>query len=222
MKPLNDPRWTGRARSPLIAELLRRIEAGEGDDEVWGELYNQVCHQGGPIDESAYVVMPHLVQARLRPFDLVWLASIAGDVYSCTAVETDAWIREAYDWAVPRAQRILSQAFGEHRFDDLQSALLVLRGLLQFEGRNTLAGALSDLVAEDDWIGAQCERCGHAWDVFGVRALAGGEAGHDTAVTTALAAGYPDVAQLVSGALNVRCPSCSSFVLRDGGQLRIA
>ena len=82
---------------------------------------------------------------------------------------------------------------------------------------NFTVGPLSAAEWRGDWIGADCDRCGHVWDVFGVRALAGGEADHDAAVRMTHAAGYTDVAQLLAGALNVRCPSCSSFVFRDAG-----
>ena len=61
-----------------VADLIEQADHG-GD--VWGDLYDVLCHQGSPNPVS-YVVAPYLAQAAMGtgPIDRQWVATILGDL----------------------------------------------------------------------------------------------------------------------------------------------
>jgi hypothetical protein len=76
MIPLDSPRWSEitctRGPATRVPELLRAVyaqpHAGERDaawEEVWGELWDLVCHQG-TISSASFATVPHLVEAGLK------------------------------------------------------------------------------------------------------------------------------------------------------------
>jgi hypothetical protein len=65
MLAFDDERWvglTGGYRSPIdVRPLLIRLESGEDDKAVWGDLWDELHHQGD-VGEASYAAVPHLVR----------------------------------------------------------------------------------------------------------------------------------------------------------------
>lgn len=65
MLPLDDPRWErlkGGYRIPVdLRPLLRRLESGQDAPAAWGEVWQELYHQGD-VDEASFVALPHLVR----------------------------------------------------------------------------------------------------------------------------------------------------------------
>lgn len=70
MLPLDDPRWTSldHAYGPAadVPNLLRKLEIhGEDKDQIWFNLWSELCHQGD-VYTASYAAVPHIVGIALH------------------------------------------------------------------------------------------------------------------------------------------------------------
>jgi hypothetical protein len=128
MIDLDSPRWSSLTCSPggsgeMAAELLKQIHQGKGNDDVYGELYHQVCHQGsiGRDSNLAYAIVPHLVQIvqGVSKKEQIWPMSIVASVVTSRLVYPEDSgsipldLQEDYERACNLALQITVQALGE-------------------------------------------------------------------------------------------------------------
>lgn len=203
MRPLDDPRWVDLYRPEAAQRIRQRVRARErGEPDPWGDLYDEVCHQGTP-ELAAYAVLPHLVTLGR----VLELAAIVGDVFEAGGVpDAPDWLDQAWRWTLPRAAALVRARFlaGGDAPDD---ARILLRTLVQLDGRARLAHGLFELIGGADEVTAVCESCGDGWDMIAVSTLAtAGPA--DAAADLAARAGYPWLAAEVQALLSIRCEGC--------------
>jgi hypothetical protein len=108
MLSFEDPRWTGLKagyRTPIdLRPILRKLESDPDAKETWGELWQELYHQGD-VAEGSFVAVPHLVRIhRLR-------GTADGNTYSLAATielargkggnpDVPPWARDSYNEAL--------------------------------------------------------------------------------------------------------------------------
>src|SRR5690349_17260390 len=120
MLDLDSPAWNGIPASPggtgsLTARLLR--QARDGDEEAYGELYHQVCHQF-TVGAVAYVAVPHLVQIardadphhRTQPLSIVGTVAAALAAHPTSAAPLREEWRAEYLTANSDALRLAAES----------------------------------------------------------------------------------------------------------------
>ena len=126
MLALDSPRWatiqaSGGGTGALTASLLR--QASTGDEEAFGELYNQVCHQN-TVGQVAYFAVPHLVQiaGEAKPQLRALMLSIVGSVvasrkcYPRSAAPLPAEAEPEFVQAIARARDLAARCLAEHEW----------------------------------------------------------------------------------------------------------
>jgi hypothetical protein len=143
---------------------------GEEDGRVWGELWDDLCHQGSVYDDS-FRALPYLAaiatgRAPGAPLDAVLMAGL---IVSAADEERTARYADGIAALLPVAHRLLDAAT-----DDAPAFVYLLQCVLAFEGERVWsAGRLEGLFEQEYEL--ECPACTSA--LF----LAFGDPGHATA-----------------------------------------
>lgn len=86
MLELETKKWSEFSNNgELVLSLL--LKAQQGDESVYGELYNQICHQNS-VHKLAYATIPYLVKIaeKNKPENKIWPLSIVGSIVASRQV----------------------------------------------------------------------------------------------------------------------------------------
>ncbi len=154
--PMTTIDWHGLTHAYGTAEdipgLFQRL-GGADDDEVWGELWSSLCHQGSVYDAS-WAALPHLtdIACGRAPGDRFQAVVLAGAI----VVDTDDPGRARY---AAEIAELLGVARASLDSGDLSAALFVhlLKSVLSFEGEEFWAETLEGVNSEEYEV--ECPGC---------------------------------------------------------------
>ncbi|RST04394.1 hypothetical protein EF910_17855 [Streptomyces sp. WAC07149] len=135
---------TVRLSDDLAAAFARL--GGEEDSTVWGELWDDLCHQGD-VYEDSFLALPYLeaIAGRRAPGGVQDAVLMAGLIASAADDEHSARYAAEINAFLPVARRLLDTAA-----DDRSSFVYLLQCLLAFEGERVWsAGRLEGLFYEE-------------------------------------------------------------------------
>jgi len=162
---LDDPRWRelrecfGTAEH--VPDLLRRVvSASQGD--VWGDMFQHLCHQGGTAYSASYAAVPHVmrfaesVTTHERVMPIVFVASVENCRLG-TQSESPAptWVMDAYHTAIERARHLTCESMSRGAVSDLDARYL-LYACAVFMAKPRLAFVIEDLP------NVECPSCGES------------------------------------------------------------
>jgi hypothetical protein len=150
--PLDDPKWkllAGGYRTAYDASAaLSRFERGAN---VWGELWNELHHQGD-VGEASYAAVPHLVRiaalAKSRDFNM-WslISTIEIERHRKSNPPLPEWLRESYALAWANALRLAARDVADATDTDTVQALLGVIAIAK--GSLKLGALISHLDASE-------------------------------------------------------------------------
>ncbi|PSB56851.1 hypothetical protein [Chamaesiphon polymorphus] len=153
MIDLESPLWSNLTCSAggngeMAADLLKQIQQGNGTDDVYGELYHQVCHQGniGRDSNLAYAVVPHLVKIaqQVTKREQVWPLNIVASVVTSRLVYPEGSgaipidLQEDYELACNSALEITLHALRETGYEQ-DDSIFLLATVAALHGHGDLA-----------------------------------------------------------------------------------
>jgi hypothetical protein len=171
MIDLESTEWKAAKASPggngaLTADLLRQFR--EGDDSAFGELYQQVCHQG-TVGEVAYLAVPHMVVIARNspPHRRALLLGIVGSIvasmncYPRSAAPLPDWLRAEFLASCEEARILAGESLREGGLAADDSFQLI-GALAAFHGHHELS------LLMDSGRQMSCPSCGERIE-FGER-----------------------------------------------------
>ncbi|GAB4004816.1 hypothetical protein [Nocardioides ultimimeridianus] len=140
-----------------VPDLLDRAEVG--GDEVWGELWSRLCHQG-TVYPASYAALPRLAAlaeagepaGRVEPLLLAGSIIASTDGQATTAVDVRTEYADAIDVLHDIAERAVPRAGDDTDF------LFRVQALTALEGGSTWGHRLEALAAQE--VELACRRCG--------------------------------------------------------------
>ena len=134
MLPLDDTRWPGLHggyRQPYDARpLIARLASGSDDKAGWGEVWDELHHQGD-IGEASYAALPHFVAAfrdRSRDFNLYAYAAMLEE---CRAAGSNPQVPDWLEAGYHAAQdELLGFAFADLKNGAGSAKLLAMLSFL--------------------------------------------------------------------------------------------
>jgi len=137
----DDPRWNKLEGGYKVVydprQALERIRAGEGTEEAWKELWNELHHQGD-VGPASYAAVPHIVEIYGRADEPDWnalaLVTLIEDVRLQRAQSPPAWLWESYIDAIRRlpelGARDLLRSSDRNVTRSALAAIAIAKGLL--------------------------------------------------------------------------------------------
>jgi hypothetical protein len=163
--PLDDPRWRDLREcfgsAERIPDLLRRLgPLSKDEDDVWGEMFQHLCHQSGTVYSASFAAVPHVVRFAEsvavgdRVMPLVFVASVERcRIEGQTREPAPGWALDAYHSALRRARELTCASMSRADVSDLDARYLLFACAV-FMAKTKIAHVIEDLP------NLECSSCG--------------------------------------------------------------